>query len=207
MTLVLLFAKLISSLNILRFSINDVDDARKAISALRAIKNPTEVPSRVAEILAAVGTRGDSGVLDLTRKFDSQTLAKPDDLLVTSQEIEDAYSRMDASSINALKAVARQIRAVTRNQISRFKEKRFVTPLGFRIIERYVPLERIGGYVPGGLAAYPSTVLMICIPARTAGVREISIASPPRSDRSIPDSVLAAAFLGGASRVYKIGGA
>ena len=74
--------------------------------------------------------------------------------------------------------------------MTRFKAKRFRSPLGFEVSETYAPFKRIGGYVPGGLASYPSTVLMIAATAKQAGVKEIVIATPPRKNGSIDESVL-----------------
>jgi len=150
---------------------------------------------------------GDDELLRLTRKFDSSQISRVEDLVVTSEEIKKAFSKIDPTSLRALKKSAQQIRAISKNQMSRFREIKFQSPLGFLITESYSPFYRIGGYVPGGLAAYPSTVLMICVPAKEAGVKEIVLATPPKSDGSLPDSVLVAASLGGASEIFKLGGA
>lgn len=154
-----------------------------------------------------VRSGGDGELLSLTRRYDSQNISKVEDLVVTKEEIKRAYSRLDSRTLNALKTAARQIRAFSEMQLSRFQEKSFRSPLGFSIKESYRPLRRIGGYVPGGLAAYPSTVLMLGIPARVAGVKEIVISSPPQKDGTLPDSVLVAADLAGVSEVLKLGGA
>ena len=194
-------------MDIRQFSVRDTSEASKVVSILREDVGSSRISQTVSDIIADVAAKGDQAVIDLTRKFDSESIARPEDIIVSEDDIETAYSRMNASSIKALKVSARQIREFSRSQISRFKEISFRSPLGFTISESYAPFESVGGYVPGGLAAYPSTVLMICIPAKEAGVHEIVITSPPRKDGTLPDSVLAAAKIGGASKIYKIGGA
>jgi histidinol dehydrogenase len=115
---------------------------------------------------------------------------------------------MSREKLGALALALKQIRWFARKQKEiRFVERRFRTPLGYTVIERYVALDRVGGYVPGGLASYPSTVLMICGPAREAGVKDIVLATPPGKDGRVNEGVLAAAKLCGVREVIKLGGA
>jgi len=194
-------------LNVREYEIEDTESIGSVVSNLRSSKDSSEISSRVSEIIDLIRRKGDEELLRLTKKFDSSSISRAGDLVVTEEVTRKAFSRIDSTSLSALKKAAQQIRAFSRNQMSRFRDIRFRSPLGFLITERYSPFSRIGGYVPGGLGAYPSTVLMICLPAKEAGVREIVLATPPARDGSVPDSVLVAASLCGATEIFKLGGA
>jgi histidinol dehydrogenase len=194
-------------LDVREYDAKDADSICRIVSDLRNNDEATEISSKVSEIIEDVRRRGDKDLLRLTRKFDTKDILQVGDLEVTENETRKAFSKIDLASLNALKKATQQIRSFSKFQMSRFREIKFKSPLGFLITERYSPFNRIGGYVPGGLAAYPSTVLMICVTAKMAGVKEIVLASPPRIDGSLPDSVLVAASLGGATEIYKLGGA
>ena len=194
-------------MNVREYKVENIEGVSRVVSDLRSSKDSSEISSRVSEIISLVREKGDEELLRLTRKFDSANVSRTKDLVVTREEIQRAFSRIDPPSLSALKMAAQQIGIFSKNQMSRFRETKFRSPLGFLITEKYSPFNRIGGYVPGGLAAYPSTVLMICVPAKEAGVKEIVLATPPKSDGNLPDSVLVAASLGGATEIFKLGGA
>ncbi|MGI0090136.1 MAG: histidinol dehydrogenase [Nitrososphaerales archaeon] len=162
---------------------------------------------RTGDIINRVRVGGDKALVELTRKFDSPSIKTVEDLRVSRQEIEKAHSRLDPAQADVLKLVSKQIASLARQQMVRFRKMKFKSPLGFVINERYMPFDRIGGYVPGGLASYPSTVLMICITARRAGIRDIILATPPRKDGSVCESILVAADICGVGEIIKAGGA
>lgn len=156
----------------------------------------------VREILADVRARGDDALRDLTERFDG---VRPEQLRVPVEEIRAALDRIDPAVRTALEAAAERIRA--------FHETQRRTDHTFErdgiVVEALVrPVDRAGIYVPGGRAAYPSTVLMAAIPARVAGVPEVVLAVPPsRETGRVADVTLAAAAIAGVDEVYGIGGA
>ena len=157
----------------------------------------------VAGIVRDVETRGDEALFGYTKKFDGYDLT-PQTVALTQDEMESAVARVGEEDFRMLKLAAGRIEAFHRHQIqgSWMDE----TEDGVTLGQRVVPLRRVGLYVPGGLAAYPSTVLMAAIPARIAGVEEIIIVSPLRGGGVHP-LVAAAASISGVSRIFKIGGA
>ncbi|MBA4496217.1 histidinol dehydrogenase [Paenactinomyces guangxiensis] len=156
----------------------------------------------VNEILALVKTEGDQALFRLTERFDR---ARLNTLKVEKEEFEAAFAEVDDTFVQALKEAAERIRRYHEKQKrnSWMETEADGTILG-QIIR---PLERVGVYVPGGRAAYPSSVLMNIIPARVAGVEEIVMVTPPQSDGTVPPPTLVAASIAGAGRVYKVGGA
>ncbi len=158
----------------------------------------------VREILAAVRARGDAAVREYTRRLDGVDLA-PAAWEVPAARWRAALARIPAAVRAALETAAARVRAYHEHQVERgFLERDAQgTALGMRV----VPLERVGVYVPGGKAAYPSTVIMNAVPAVVAGVGDIVMATPPgRGGDGPPDVVLAAAALAGVSRVLQVGG-
>lgn len=158
----------------------------------------------VTEILADVRTRGDEAVLELTRKFDYPEATS---LQVPAEAIDAAAERVAQTPLwEALQAAAERIRAFHQKQV-RQSWMDFSQP-GEALGQRIVPLKRVGVYVPGGRAAYPSTVLMAGIPALVAGVKQIALTTPPSKETGLPpDATLAAAKLAGFTEVYAMGGA
>lgn len=154
-------------------------------------------------IVHDVEIRGDEALFEYTSQYDGYTLTSQT-VAVTPEEILSAMSRVAEEDLSMLKLAAERIEKFHRHQIQ--GDWMDESEDGIRIGQRLVPLERIGIYVPGGLAAYPSTVLMAAIPARIAGVEEIIIVSPLRNGEVHP-LVAAAAHLSGVSRIFKIGGA
>ncbi|PJJ28190.1 histidinol dehydrogenase [Lacrimispora celerecrescens] len=158
----------------------------------------------VQEIVETVKRDGDQAVFAYTKEFD-QAEIKAETLKVTGQEIEEAMKEVDPELIEILKKSMRNIRQFheKQRQYSWFDSKPDGTILGQKI----TPLESVGVYVPGGKAAYPSSVLMNIIPAEVAGVRRIAMVTPPGKDGKVNPVTLTAAHLAGVTEVYKVGGA
>lgn len=158
----------------------------------------------VNEILNKVKTQGDQAVFDYTRQFDKADIST-DNLYVTEEEIKEAYSLVDDKLIETMKKSIQNIRDFHERQVrnSWFETREDGVILGQRI----TPLESVGVYVPGGKAAYPSSVLMNIIPAHVAGVKRIVMCTPPGADGKVTPVTLVAAHLAGASEVVKVGGA
>ncbi|NLL63780.1 MAG: histidinol dehydrogenase [Ruminococcaceae bacterium] len=162
----------------------------------------TDVADIVSDIIEDVKLNGDSALLRYAEKFDK---AKLSSLEVTPKEFDEAFRFVEPEFITVLEKAAVNIR--------RFHEKQVLT--GFEIKaedgtvvgQKVTPIEKVGLYVPGGTAAYPSTVLMTGIPAKIAGCSEIVITTPPNADGSINPAILAAAKIAGVDRVFKTGGA
>jgi histidinol dehydrogenase len=159
------------------------------------------VEKRVEEILGAVKRQGDRALLRYTRLFDKLRLS-PGSLEVSRAEIAGAMARVPKKDIDTLRLAARRIAAFHRRQLQ--KSWQYRDPLGMILGQRIAPLERVGVYVPGGKACYPSTVLMNAIPARVAGVKNIIVTSPIGNDGDI---ILAAAHIAGVDRIFRVGGA
>lgn len=160
----------------------------------------------VSDILLRVQKDGSKALLELVNRFDGSEFGNESELIVKTSEIEEAYSMLNQEDIRALRESYLQVKWLARKQMRRFVERKILSPLGFEIEERYAPLSRVGGYIPGGLASYPSTVAMICAPARAAGVKEIVIATPAQGGQINP-SVLVAADICGADVIIRAGGA
>ncbi len=159
------------------------------------------IERRVSEIVTAVERRGDQAVLRYTRLFDRVRLS-PVTMEVKPAEIRRALAKVAPRDLAALKLAAKRIAAFHRRHLQ--KSWQYRDPLGMLLGQRITPLERVGVYVPGGKASYPSTVLMNAIPAKIAGVKEIIMTSPIGSDGAI---ILAAAHIAGVDRIFRVGGA
>ena len=160
-----------------------------------------KVERRVAEIVTAVQKQGDRALLRYTRLFDRLRLTAAA-LEVKPAEIERATARVAPKDLATLRFAAKRIAAFHRRQLQ--KSWQYRDPLGMVLGQRITPLERVGVYVPGGKASYPSTVLMNAVPAKVAGVKEIVMTSPIGDDGAI---ILAAAHVAGVDRVFRVGGA
>ncbi len=160
-----------------------------------------KVEKRVAEILHAVQRTGDRGVVRYTELFDRVRLT-PSNMEVKPGEIERAMKKVPAKDLLTLRLAARRIAAFHRRQLQ--KSWRYRDPIGMLLGQRITALERVGVYVPGGKASYPSTVLMNAIPAKVAGVKEVIMTSPIGKDGAI---ILAAAKIAGVNRIFRVGGA
>lgn len=169
----------------------------------RSIEHGTdEQLSIVQSIIKQVRTFGDQALYELTEKLDRVVLSK---LKVSEREIDEAYEKIDREMLDIIREAADNIRFYHEQQKrqSWFVTKEDGTVLGQKI----TPLDAVGVYVPGGTAAYPSSVLMGVIPAKVAGVERIVLISPPQSDGSLPPGVLVAAKESGVKEIYKVGGA
>ncbi len=157
-----------------------------------------EYEETVKEIVKNVKERGDEALIEYTKKFDALELT-PDTLEIPYEELENAYEELEEKVKEALEIAEERIRVFHERQLenSFFKEEE-----GMLLGQKVLPLERVGVYVPGGKAAYPSTVLMNVVPAVVAGVEEIVMVSPKPNRYT-----LAAAYIAGVSRVFQIGGA
>ncbi|WP_414544824.1 histidinol dehydrogenase [Nostoc sp. CCY0012] len=158
----------------------------------------------VREVLQAVKRQGDKAVLHYTAEFDNRTL-KPEELRVTGSELDAAYQQVSKELLEAIQLACRQIEAFHRQRIPKnwvhFGDDDVV--LG----KRYNPVDCAGLYVPGGRAAYPSTVLMNAIPAKVAGVPRVVMVTPPGAGKAINSAVLVAAQEAGLKEIYRVGGA
>ena len=170
----------------------------------QAEQTSTEVDQVVDKIIAAVRAGGDEAVAMLTRRFDGVNL-KPGEFDVSAARLKAAWAATPAPLRKALGIAKRRIEAFHRTQ--QLKGWTLREPRFGRIDQRVLPLRRVAVYAPGGKAAYPSTVLMDIIPARVAGVEEIILLTPPQRDGWPDPRTLAAAYLAGATRVLRIGGA
>lgn len=162
------------------------------------------VQQTVDEILSDVKKNGDEALFKYTKQFDGLSLTK-DTLCVSKAEIEAAYEEVDDELLAVIKKSAARIRAFHEKQ----KRNSWIEPdfNGETMGQLIRPLERIGVYVPGGKAAYPSSVLMNIVPARVAGVSEIYMVTPAKADGKVPSTTIVAAVEAGADVIYKIGGA
>ena len=172
---------------------------------LRRIKNRGELLSQeyeetVKRIIEDIRQRGDGALIEYTNRFDRASISRPEELEIPYSRLRRAYESIPEELRSALEFAAARIRKFHEKQL----ENSFITEEEEGIIlgQKVVPLERVGVYVPGGKAQYPSSVLMNVIPAKVAGVEEIVMVSPNPND-----ATLAAAFIAGVDRVFRIGGA
>lgn len=176
----------------------------EAANAARAMTASPEIEAVVREICEEVRTRGDEAVLEIERRFDCPTL-EIGQLRVSEAEIETAWTSLPANAQKALQRAADNIEVFHRAQP--VGDWFTTSPDGAFLGQRYTPIERAGMYAPNYRAAYPSTVLMLAMPAKVAGVREMVLASPPGRDGASHPMILAAARVAGVSEIYKVGGA
>lgn len=161
-----------------------------------------DVEAIVSDIIKEVRTFGDSALKAYCLKFDGADL---DALEVSAQETKDAIAAVDPAFLSVLQTAADNIRAFHSRQV----RNSFIISdrPGVIMGQKILPIEKVGLYVPGGTAAYPSTVLMDAIPAKIAGCSEIIITTPPGKDGKIAPAILAAAKFAGVDRIFKVGGA
>ena len=168
-----------------------------------ARENPTaNVADAVSDIIDNVRRRGDEALFEYARKFDRAELSS---LEVTPDEIDEAMDLVDPAFIDILKEAAQNIRAFHSRQV----RNSFIINDKNGVVtgQKVTPIERVGLYVPGGTAAYPSTVLMDSIPAKIAGCSQIVMVTPPTPSGKVAPAILAAARVAGVDRIFKIGGA
>ncbi len=179
------------------------DAALKALLAFETAQDDS-IDSVVAEILKEVKTRGDAAVLEYTNRFDKTTAKSMADLEVNQQDLQAALKGLPTDQRAALQAAADRVRSYHEKQV--MESWHYTEPDGTLLGQQVTPLDRVGLYVPGGKAAYPSSVLMNAIPAKVAGVEELIMVVPtPNGEKNA--LVLAAAAISGVDRVFCIGGA
>ena len=161
-----------------------------------------KVEDVVSAILADVRKNGDQAVLSYTRKFDGAEL---DALEVSQEEIQQAFDAVEPEFLDILKEAADNIRTFHAKQVR--NSFLIAERPGIVLGQKVTPIEKVGIYVPGGTAAYPSTVLMDTIPAKIAGCSQIVMMTPPDRNGKIPPAILAAAKIAGVDRIFKAGGA
>lgn len=161
-----------------------------------------DIRKAVEAILADIEQRGDAAVREYTKRFDGVDL---DSFLVSPEEIDDAVDIVGPDFMAILEEAAANIRAYHERQVEQTWIDTFRP--GVRLGAKFTPIQHVGVYVPGGTAAYPSTVLMDTIPAHVAGVPSIAVFTPPAKDGSVNPYILAAAHVAGATEIYKVGGA
>lgn len=190
---------------VLRLS-NLSSDFQEQFAALLAGKREAseDVDQIVRDILEKVRDNGDAAVLDYTRKFDRLDAADMAELKVSPTEIKDAVAQVPKETLDALKLAHDRIYAHHERQ--RPRDDRYVDPIGVELGSLWTAVEAVGVYVPGGLASYPSSVLMNVVPAKVAGVERI-VMVVPSPDGVLNPLVLAAAHVAGVSEIYRIGGA
>ena len=170
----------------------------------RSTDSYPEQEAAVEEILTSIKERGDEAVLAYEKKFDKCTLTSQT-LKVTEEEIREAYSVVDPALVETIRRSEARIRAFHEHER---QESWFMTESNGMVLgQRVTPLGRVGVYVPGGKAAYPSTVLMNVVPAHVAGVPRIIMCTPPGKDGKVTPTTLVAAHIAGVHEIYKIGGA
>ena len=162
----------------------------------------SNVEAVVSEIISNVRKNGDNAIFEYAKKFDKAEL---NSLTVTAEEVDEAFTLVEPRFIEILKKASENIKAYHVNQL----RKGFKMELNDGVIlgQKITPVERAGLYVPGGTAAYPSTVLMDSIPAKIAGVKEVCITTPPNAMGKINPVILVAAKIAGVDKIYKVGGA
>ena len=170
----------------------------------RSPNNYQQYEAKVSEIIALVREKKDEALFAYTKQFDGADLT-PENIRVTKEEIEEAYGLTDAKLLDVMKKALDNIRAYheKQKQYSWFDSR----PDGVLLGQKVTAISRVGVYVPGGKAAYPSSVLMNIIPAKVAGVEKIVMTTPCNRDGKVNPATLAAADLAGADEIYKTGGA
>jgi len=166
-------------------------------------KQPQKNKSIVESILKNVQKNGDSAVKKYEKKFSG---AKITSLRLSKNEIKDAFSKVSKNEINAIQLSKLRLEK-TESAIKSILKNKIINTDGIKISKKFIPIQSVGCYIPGGLARYPSSVIMSVIPAKIAGVKRIVIASPPNSDGKINPLTVVAASLCGANEIYRVGGA
>ena len=185
--------------------VRDLDRAQRELQRLSSRTTQTqqgEARERVEAILTAVRDRGDAAIADFTERFDG---FRPEPMAVSPEALEQAWTSLPTNLRDALELAHRRITDFHQRQ--RPADLAVTGPHGEQLGRRWRPVERAGLYVPGGRAAYPSTVLMNAVPARVAGVKDVVICSPAGRDGAVNPVVLAAAHLAGVKTVFRLGGA
>ena len=183
-------------IKIYRSGINSAEEIFSRSSAV------ADVSGIVSEIIATVREKGDAALIDYAARFDKAELTSVE---VSQAELDEAMELVEPEFIEILKEAAENIRSFHAHQV----KNSFIISEKDGVVtgQKITPIERVGLYVPGGTAAYPSTVLMDSIPAKLAGCRQLCITTPPMSSGKVNPAILAAARIAGVDRVFKVGGA
>ena len=191
-------------LNIKKISSTDknfFEDLKKNISQRKF--NTSDVKDKVKKIISEIRESGDEALIKFSSKFDNYTVKKAEELEISKENFSEALSKISREELEALKFAKKRIEEFASHQKS---ESWDYSSEGIKLGEKITPINKVGIYVPGGSAVYPSSVLMNSIPAKVAGVKEI-IMVVPSPNGEVNDLVLAAAHLGGVDRLFRIGGA
>lgn len=164
-----------------------------------------EVNKAVSAIVDRIKKEGDQAVIDYCQKFDGYTITKPEDFLVTKSQVDEACTRVGEDFLRILERTKEQLTVYHKNQVE--KTWTMVKDDGVILGSLVRGIENVALYVPGGTAAYPSTVMMNAIPAQLAGVKNMFIITPVKADGKVSDVILAAAKVAGITTIYKVGGA
>ena len=188
-------------------TIQITEESRKNLQEQLLKRSPSsfgEYEERVAQIVNEVKQKKDQALFSFTEKFD-HTVVTADNILVTKEEIEEAYTLVDPELVEIIRKARANIVEYheKQRQYSWFDSK----PNGSMLGQKVTPLKRVGVYVPGGKAAYPSSVLMNVLPAKVAGVEELIMTTPPMKDGKVYPVTLVAANEAGSDRIYRVGGA
>lgn len=179
-------------------------EAELARLTTRIEASDSAVNQAVAAIIADIGERGDAALLEYTARFDRVTVASAAELEVSGQRWTEALHRISSDQRDALETAAQRVRSFHQHQLQ--SSWQYHDELGTLLGQQVTPLQRVGIYVPGGKASYPSSVLMNALPAKVAGVEEIVMVVPAPGGE-LNDLVLAAAHIAGVDRIFTIGGA
>jgi len=171
--------------------------------AQRLPKQPQKNKSIVESILKNVQKNGDSAIKKYEKKFSG---AKINSLRLSQNEIKNAYSKVSKNKIDAIRLSKSRLEK-TESAVKSILKNKIINIDGIKISKTFVPIQSVGCYIPGGLAKYPSSVIMSVIPAKIAGVKRIVVVSPPNSDGRIDPLTIVAADLCGANEIYRVGGA
>ncbi|MDN3645866.1 histidinol dehydrogenase [Pontixanthobacter aestiaquae] len=188
-----------------RLSINDADfdlKFRRIVEDRR--ESDGDVAGQVSSILRDVRSRGDAALVDMTQRFDQHSLSGDDDWSVSAEQCKAAFDDLEASLRDALQLAADRIRTYHEAQLP--EDRDYTDEVGVRLGARWQAVDAAGLYVPGGRAAYPSSLLMNAIPAKVAGVERLAVATPTPKGTVNP-LVLAAAHLAGVDEIWRVGGA
>mgnify|MGYP000244580047 CR=1 FL=1 len=198
---------MVHSLNILtprRIRELSKEDFEKILK--RATIDITRIENRVREIIEDVKRRGDEAIIEFYEKFYGRKVLSKESIKVSKDEINEAYNKVSEEFIEAIKVSAKNIEKFHRSQLPRDLWFLEISP-GILVGQIWRPIDSVGIYVPGGRAAYPSTVLMTVIPAKVARVPQITICTPPNPEGKINPYTLVALDIAGARDIYKVGGA
>lgn len=183
--------------------INVTEPEVEAARLRRANVMPDSLFADAMAIMKGVAEQGDQAVLDYTMKFDG---TRPDSLLVSRQEIKQAYSKVTKEQVKAVRLMKERLAKSEQAVLGRLKGIA-ISSDGVKIERMIKPVASVGCYIPGGKARYPSTVVMCAVPAKAAGVKRVVAISPPRKDGTIDQLTLVAADICGVDEFYKAGGA